>query len=581
MKSFPILLGLLTAASTLSAQQYTIFTAAGIGTAQGYFGDTGPATSAQLDFPLRVTVDSKGNYYFVDFLTQVIREVSNGYIKTIAGNGTYGFQGDNGSAVQAEISDVHGIAVGPNGHVYIADTHNARVREIVPGGNIYTLAGNGTVGYTGDGAAATKAELSVPSGVAVDSAGNVYIADYGNAAVRKVDSKGNISTIAGTGSWGYSGDGGPANKAALAGPYALTFDPSGNLYISDLGNTNIREITTDGNIHTVLSNVSAESIAVDAAGSIYFPSYQSSTVQKVLANGTKFTIAGTGSPGFSGDKGPGTRAQLNQPYGLALDGSGDVYVADSGNQVIRLLIPVASTITVVSAASGSGSTISPGEIITVFGTGIGPDTPAVAAPGMNGFFGTLLAGTTVSVGGVYAPMIYASSSQVSAIVPYAAIAGTSEDVVVSYQGQSSTASAVPVVATAPGLFTYNASGSGPVAAVNQNGTINSATSPAPLGSIVAFYLTGEGATSPAGIDGKPATAPYPTPLGASAAWIAGQPAVVTYAGGAPGLVAGLMQMNVQIPSGVAQNFTGTTALPVSIQLGNQMTQPNVTVYVKR
>jgi uncharacterized protein (TIGR03437 family) len=583
MKSLPIIFGLMLAAGAASAQQYTISTVAGIGTVQGYYGDTGPATSAQLDFPLRVAVDSKGNIYIVDFLTQVIREVtaSTGVITTIAGTGAYGFAGDNGPGTQAQISDVHGIAVASNGNVYIADTHNARVREIIPSGNIFTIAGNGTSGYAGDGGAATSAELSLPSGVAVDSAGNVYIADYGNSSVRKVDSKGNIATIAGTGNWGFSGDGGPANKAALAAPYALAFDPAGNLYISDLGNTDIREVTTDGNIHTVRSNISAESIAIDAAGSIYFPTYQSSTVQKILANGTQFAIAGTGTQGFSGDGGPGTSAQLHQPYGLALDGTGKVYVADSGNQVIRTLTPTSASITVVSAASGLGSSISPGEIITIFGTGIGPATPAVAVPNKNGFYGTQLSGTTVSVGGVNGPMIYASSTQVSAIVPYEETIGGVADVVVTYQGQSFTASAVPIVGTAPALFTFNASGSGPVAAINQNGTINSPTSPAPLGSIVAFYLTGEGPTTPTGVDGKPATVPYPIPLVPSNATIAGQPALITYAGGAPGLVAGLEQMNIQIPTSLAQNVTGAVAAPVLIQVGYAFTQPNVTVYVSR
>jgi len=584
MKSLYIIFGLLLAAGAASAQQYTISTVAGIGTVQGYFGDTGPATSAQLDFPTRVAVDSKGNIYIADYLTFVIREVTagTGIINTIAGTGTNGYSGDAGPAIQGEISDVHGIAVAPNGNVYIADTHNSVIREIIPGGNIYTIAGvNKTTGYSGDGGPATSAALSLPSGVAVDSNGNVYIADYGNSTVRKVDTKGIITTIAGTGNYGYSGDGGPANKAALAFPYSLAFDPAGNLYISDLGNTDIREVTADGNIHTVRSNISAETIAVDAAGSLYFPSYESSTVQKILANGTQFPIAGTGTQGFSGDGGPGTEAQLNEPYGVALDSSGDVYVADSGNQVIRLLTPEATSITVVSAASGVGSSISPGEIITIFGTNIGPATPAVAAPNASGYYGTQLAGTTVSVGGVNGPMIYASSTQVSAIVPYEETVGGVADVVVTYGGQSFTAPAVPIVAAAPAFFTYNASGSGPVAAINQNGTINSATNPAPLGSIVAFYLTGEGPTTPTGVDGKPATAPYPIPVASPVAYVAGQTSLIAYAGGAPGLVAGLEQVNIQIPTSLASNVTGPVAVPVLIYVGYAPTQPNVTVYVVR
>lgn len=580
MKSLQIVLGLLLAAGAVTAQQYNISTIAGVGTVQGYFGDTGPATSAQLDFPLRVTVDSKGNYYIVDFLTQVIREVSGGTISTIAGTGTYGFQGDNGPAIQAYLSDVHAIAVDSNLNVYLADTHNARIRKITTNGNIYTIAGNGTVGYAGDGGAATSAELTLPSGVAVDSTGNIYIADYGSATVRKVDSKGNISTIAGTGVWGFSGDGGPANKAQLAAPYAIKFDPAGNLYISDLGNTDIREITTDGNIHTVVSNVGANDLAVDGAGNIYFPDFLSNTVQKILPNGTQFAIAGSGQPGFSGDGGLGTSAQLNQPYGIAVDGSGNVYVADSGNQVIRLLTPVASSsISVVSAASSLGASIVPGEIVTIYGTGLGSSTPAVAQPAGNGFFGTQLAGTTVSFGGVNGPMIYASATQVSAIVPYSTQIGTAQDVVVTYQGQQSTASAVPVVSSAPGIFTLNSAGYGQAAAVNQDNSINGPNSPAHVGGVISLYVTGEGLTNPAGVNGKPAVAPLPSPILPVSVTLAGQPSVVTYAGGAPGLVAGLMQVNVQIPANLLQTYAGTTAIPVVVSVGFIPSQGNVTITV--
>src|SRR5947209_6346832 len=140
LNSLRTVFGLLVMASAACAQQYTISTVAGSGT-QGWYGDTIAAIYAQLDFPLRIAVDSKGNYFFVDFLTQVIREVTaDGNINTIAGTGQFGYQGDNGPAVQAFLSDVHGIAVGPNGNLYIADTHNARVRMIVPGGNITLVA---------------------------------------------------------------------------------------------------------------------------------------------------------------------------------------------------------------------------------------------------------------------------------------------------------------------------------------------------------------------------------------------------------------------------------------------------------
>jgi uncharacterized protein (TIGR03437 family) len=585
MKSLKIVFGLLAAACALSAQQYTISTIAGIPYSQGWFGDTGPATSAQLDFPFRITVDSKGNYYFADYLTNIVREVTggtvNGTINTIAGTGSFGFQGDGGPGYQAYISDVHGLAVDAKFNVYIADTYNARIRIVNSSGVINTFAGNGTYGYTGDGGPATSAELFQPAGVAVDSSGNVYIADYGNYTVRKVDTKGNITTIAGTGVWGYSGDGGPANKAMLGSPEALAIDSAGNIFIADPGNSNIREITTDGNIHTVVSNVMTESIAVDGADSIYYPDFVTNTVRKVLSNGTQYIIAGiAGSPGFSGDLGPATSAQLNQPSGVALDSSGNVYVADSANEVIRLLTPVSSTISVENAASGVATGISPGEIITLYGTGLGPSTGVVAAPGANGYFGTqALGGTTVGVNGVYAPLIYASASQVSAIVPYETPVGGTVNLTVGYQGQIFTSDPVPVVATIPGIFTANASGTGQAAVVNQDGTINGPNSPAHFGSVVSLYLTGEGQTTPAGVDGKPATVPLPQPLAQVIAFVNGQPAIVTYAGGAPGLVAGLMQLNVQIPANLIQPYTGPVAVPVSVQVGYIPTQANVTITV--
>ena len=590
MKSLPIVLGLLLAAGAVTAQEYNISTVAGIGNVQGFFGDAGPATNAQLDFPLRLAVDSKANFYIADYLTFVVREVSSGTINTIVGDGTQGFLGDGGPGYQAELTDVHGLAADSNGNVYIADTNNARIRIFnITKAVVNTFAGisdinnNVVHGYSGDGGAATSAALSQPAGVAVDSSGNVYIADYGNYTVRKVDTKGNITTFAGTGAAGFSGDGGPANKAALAQPYALAVDAAGDVYVSDLGNSNIREITPDGNIHTIVSNVSADSIAVDAAGSLYFSDPVTNTIKKILSNGTQFAIAGIpGNPGFSGDGGVATSAQLNQPHGVAVDGSGNVYVADSGNQVIRLLSPVSSSISVVNAASGNAVSIAPGEIVTIFGNGLGPATPVLAQPGSNGRFGTQLAGTTVSFNGTNGPVIYSSSTQVSVIVPYSVPIGAAANVSVTYQGQTfTTASAIPIAATIPGIFTSNSTGVGQAAAVNQDLSINGPTSPAHTGSVISLYVTGEGPTTPPGVDGKPATVPLPKPVQTVFVTMAGQNVPVTYAGGAPGLVAGLMQVNAQIPPNLLNPFTGPVAIPVVVLVGVTPSQANVTIFVSQ
>lgn len=585
MKSFQIVFGLLVAASALTAQQYTISTIAGIPTVQGWAGDGGPATSGELDFPFKVAVDAKGNFYIADFFTFVVRSVLKGTINTFAGDAMYGFQGDNGPAVQAMISYVHGLAVDPGGNVYIADTTNHCVRIVNPQGNIYTFAGNATAGYAGDGGKAVSGQLISPAGLATDSAGNLYIADYGTSTVRKVDTKGVISTVAGTGTWGYSGDGGPANKAALGSPVSVAVDSAGNIYIADTSNLNIRKITTDGNIHTIVSNVDAESIAVDAAGSIYYPSQNSSTVQKILSNGTQFTIAGTGVAGFSGDGGPATSAQLNSPWGVAVDPSGNVYVADYANMAIRLLTPVSSSLGVVNAASSVGLAVAPGEMVAIYGTNLGPGAPASQQPDANGNFGTQLAGTTVSFNGINAPLLYTSPTQIDAIVPYAMANATMASISVNYQGQGVVSTNVPIVASFPGIFTMTGTGSGQAAAVNQNGTINSLTNPAAQGSVVAIYLTGEGPTNPAGTDG--ASTPLPpapprAPLQGVSVYLSGQPVGVTYAAEAPGAVAGLMQINVQIPTNLIQTSNaGPVAVPVVVVIGNSFTNtsPSVTIAV--
>jgi hypothetical protein len=226
-----------------------------------------------------------------------------------------------------------------------------------------------------------------------------------------------ISTVAGTGTIGFGGDGGPANKALLAAPEAIAIDGAGNLYISDTGNADIREVTTDGNIRTIATNVNAGSLAVDAAGNVYFTDFVALTVQKVFPGGAQLTIAGNGTQGYSGDGGPATAAQLNDPTGIALDSSGNIYVADSQNQIIRKLTPVTSSLGIVSGASGFGGSVSPGQIVVLYGSGIGPASLTLNQA-VNRKVGTQLAGTTVSFDTYPAPILYTSSTQVAVIVPY-------------------------------------------------------------------------------------------------------------------------------------------------------------------
>ena len=235
------------------------------GTYPGYYGDGGLATVAGLFAPTSVAYDRAGNVYIADNGNNVIRKVNTlGIISTFAGiqyttaTGLYG--GDGGAATSAYLASPTGVAVDTAGNVYIADVGNARIRKVNGLGIITTIAGNGTYGYSGDGTLATSAELNYPWGVAVDRVGNVYIADGGNARIRKINTAGIISTFAGNGTYGYSGDGGSATSAKLSGPWSVAVDGAGNVYIAEAGNTftatgsRIRKINTSGIISTIAGN---------------------------------------------------------------------------------------------------------------------------------------------------------------------------------------------------------------------------------------------------------------------------------------------------------------------------------------
>ncbi|MEP6715058.1 MAG: IPT/TIG domain-containing protein [Terriglobia bacterium] len=586
MKTLKFSIGALLLCGLVNAQQYTVITVAGQGGSPGNSGDFGPASNAQFTNPIRVAVDNQGNLYITDYSNQLIRRVDHttGVVTTVAGSGTFGFSNDGMSGAGANIAAPHDVVADNAGNVYIADTLNARVRKLDAAGIISTIAGNGTRGYGGDGGAATDAQLTLPTGLALDSKGNLYIADPGNGSVRKVSPTGMISTVAGKGNVVFGaapGDGGLAINAFLEMPYAVEVDAAGVLYIGDIGSSSIRRVTNDGKISTYVQNFIAQNFALDSAGAIYFANYRNNTVVKILPGGTQLWIAGNGTAGYSGDGGIATSAQFSQPYGVAVDSSGNVYVADAANAVIRKLTPIPFSIGAVANAasiqgfatplSGQGDAslpISAGEIVVLFGTGLGPATLQVNSP-QNGAFGTQLAGTTVTINGQAAPIIYTSSSIVAAIVPYSVNGRSSVPVSISYQGKVTANRTLPVALTAPGVFTADASGSGQAAAVNQDGTLNGVAHPAPIGSIVAFYLTGEGQTNPAGVDGKLANAaPYPAPLQNVSVTVNGLSASIAYAGAAPTLVAGVMQLNVQIPSGVDPN----SAVPVNVSIGGTFSQ---------
>jgi len=291
-----------------------IRTPAGNGTF-GFGGDGGPATAARFSNPNGVALDAKGNMYIADIYNDRIRKVdANGVITTFAGRfgGTFG--GDGGPATEAGMFDVAGVAVDAAGNVFIADMDNNRIRKVDAAGKISTVAGNGVYGFTGDNVTATQTALSSPAAVAVDAAGNLYIGDLFNHRVRKVNAQGVITTFAGTGAAGYDGDNGLATQAKIDIPEGLAFDRSGNLYIADSAEDVVRKVDTSGKIST---------------------------------------FAGTGQGGFTGDNGQAKQAKLSSPRGVVADAAGNIYIADAGNDRIRRVDP-GGVITTVAGNGQSG-----------------------------------------------------------------------------------------------------------------------------------------------------------------------------------------------------------------------------------
>jgi uncharacterized repeat protein (TIGR03803 family) len=317
----------------------------------GIGGDGAPAVAASLDCPTGVAVDALGNLFITDAYDCRIRIVdTNGIITTLAGDGTAGFSGDGGPASHARLFWPSSVAVDASGNLFIADQYNHRIRQVSTSGVITTVAGNGTAGYSGDGGTATHAGLGEPFGLAVDTSGNLFIADEYNHCIRQVDANGYIWTVAGNGTAGYSGDGGTATNASLSSPRGvLVQQSSGNLFIADTDNQCIREvflslpyniqITTvagngtagysgDGGPATSASMDNPSGFAVDTSGNFFISDEYNNCIRQVDANGYIWTVAGNGTAGYSGDGDAATNASLNYPMGVAVDGWGNLFIAD-------------------------------------------------------------------------------------------------------------------------------------------------------------------------------------------------------------------------------------------------------------
>jgi hypothetical protein len=347
-------------ASTASAQGILtvtpgrgVATTAGTGTL-GYSGDNVAAASATLANPSAVAYDAAGNLYLADAQNHVVREVvKSGPIITIAGTGVEGYGGDNGPATSAYLDTPTGVAIDSTGNVYIADSHNHRIRK-VSGGTITTVAGTGTAGFAGDGGTATAAQLSLPTAVAVDSSGNVFIADTNNQRIRKITGTA-ITTIAGNGEELYAGDGAAATAAVLDLPTGVAVDATGAVYIADRHNHRVRMVTPAGTISTIAGSgpvsfsggflgdgapataamlAKPSGVSVDGVGNVYIADTNNQRIRQVSGN-TVATVMGSGEQGFGGDGSTVTSAILNSPRAVVSDVSGNLVIADRLNQRLR------------------------------------------------------------------------------------------------------------------------------------------------------------------------------------------------------------------------------------------------------
>jgi len=532
------------------SQEYIISTIAGTNV-QGFSGDSGPATSAQLGLPGRIALDSSGKLYIADGANNRVRLISGGTITTVAGTTTAGFSGDGKAATAAQLNDPIGVAVDSSGNLYIADAGNNVIRKVTTSGTISTIAGNNTAGYSGDTGDATKAQLNDPVAVAVDSSGNVYIADANNSAIRMVTGT-TITTIVGSYATPFT---------QLNHPDGLALAPGGVIYIADTGNKRIAKFASGaltsfaGNGSSAFSGDNGPAlkaslndpvgVAVDSAGNVYIADTFHNRIRKVSTNGIITSIAGTGSAFYGGDGSPASGAGLFFPHDIVVDSSGNVYVADTSNNVIRLLTPRTPVLFAKGVVNGASflPQVSPGALASIFGSSFAFGNAAASTSPLP----TVLGPVSVTVNGRGAPLLFVSPTQINFQIPWETELGNAI-IFVSVNGLMSNSISVPVLTAAPGLFMLP---SGRAVVQNSDFTLNGPGNPVKAGGTIIAYLTGSGPVSPAVASGAPAPAsPLSVVTSDKSATIGSTAATVSFAGLAPGFV-GLLQMNIVVPSTLA------------------------------
>ena len=578
-------------AGSLAAQapKYTINSFAGMGTS-GFEGDGSDAKAAKLYGPLGLAADSSGNIYIADQLNHRIRKVSaSGTITTIAGKDVPGVTGDDGTATDAALHNPSGLAVDSSGNVYIADTTNHKIRKVGTDGKITLFAGDGVAGFVEKNSddtyvEAKYAEFNYPTGVAVDSSGNVYIADSANHRIRKVGTDLKISTVVGTGVSGYSGDGGAATDAKLNHPTGIAVGSGGSLYIADQQNHRIRKVTPDGVIQTIAGvglpgytgnggpATSAKlfyptGVSVDASGNVYVADMTNNRIRRIAEDGTIEAIGGSGRFGDTGEDEPGLNAKLKFPTAVLATSGGKVYFSDSQNHRVKVLTPVAEPPTAagnpviseggvgLTAEYGASRTIAPGAWIEIRGSGLAGETAEA---------------TRVTIDGQPAVVVEAGAERLKAQAPFSLSAGERQVTVATEAGQSGPYT-VQVAAAEPGLearaelrveerqFAAARIGDSEVYALPEAAVEGLESRPVKAGETLVVSGTGFGAVTPYVEAGEPAR-DGSTLLAPVKFEIGGVEAQVVSAGLAPDKV-GVYEFRIVVPQ---QAESGPAALRVSV-----------------
>jgi uncharacterized protein (TIGR03437 family) len=494
-------------------------------------GDDGPATAARLYNPASVAIHPNGDLIIADQQNNRIRRVAaNGTISTIVGNGMHNPYAANNPATSSPMDWPSAVAVDSNGNIYFAEVHSNRIARVGSDGAIRTVAG-ALVGSTADGIPATSAQLRKPMGIAIDSAGNVYIADTGNHRIRKVGTDGIITTVAGRGQPGDDPDGMPATQSRLNTPMDVKVDRAGHIYIADTLNHKVKRVGTDGIITT---------------------------------------IAGDGVRGRGAENVAARSSGLNTPAGLAIAPNGDLYIADWQNYLIRKVSfstgPVISRI--LNGASFASGGLAPGTIITIAGALLASSTRAPSAVP----FPTRMDDVTVEVNGTAVPLFYVAPDQINAQLPHDLAPGTATLRVRNATGVS-VEETFQVAASSPGIFQLGDGGL--AAALNQDNSVNHPENGARAGSVVSVFLTGLGMVVPPVASGSAAPLDVLSrALEPVSATVAGINAEVLFAGLTPGSV-GLAQVNIVVPASTAPAHR----VPLIIRVGEQVSN-TVTIAVR-